>query len=107
MSETELDKNKEEISNFLDAIQQKNYNQAEKHFSDILGDRVSDALDQTKIKLASQIYQGEDEIDDESTDETEEDLSLENSDEEELVDDEEFEDEEFVDDEEFEDEEDV
>lgn len=50
---------KQEIEAFLDALQQSNFNQAEKHFTDMLGDRVGTALDQARIKIAGQVYNDE------------------------------------------------
>lgn len=75
---------KEEIEAFLDALQQSNFNKAEKHFTDILGNRVSDALDQAKIKVASDIYNGNSEEEEEISDEeSDDDLITSNEDEEE------------------------
>ena len=72
-----------EIDNFIRAIEAQNFVQAERHFNDLLGQRIGDALDQSKAKIASQVfgdddeeeeeYDGDEDADDEITDEEIED----------------------------------
>tara|TARA_Y100001938_G_C8096800_1_gene438667 strand:- start:219 stop:587 length:369 start_codon:yes stop_codon:yes gene_type:complete len=50
------------------------YNNANKVFGDIMGTRINDVLDQEKIKLSNQVYNG---IEPEEGDETEDDEQLE------------------------------
>jgi len=64
--------NKDEIETFLDALQQSNFNQAEKHFTDMLGDRVGTALDQARVKVAGQVYNDETPSEEEPEEEPEE-----------------------------------
>lgn len=49
------------IEDLLDYIQDKNYNQAEKQFTDLLDDRVQNVLNQTKVKIAGQIFNAQEE----------------------------------------------
>lgn len=44
------------IQDFLKAIEDQNFTQAERQFNDIVGDRLQDTLDQAKAKIASTIY---------------------------------------------------
>ena len=50
------------------------YNNANKVFGDIMGTRINDVLDQEKIKLSNQVYNG---VEPEEGDEPEEDEQLE------------------------------
>ena len=50
------------------------YNNANKVFGDIMGTRINDVLDQEKIKLSNQVYNG---VEPEEGDETEDDEQLE------------------------------
>ena len=50
------------IEDLLDYIQDKNYNQAEKQFTDLLNDRVQNALDQTRVKVAGEIFNQQQEV---------------------------------------------
>ena len=88
------------------------YNNANKVFGDIMGTRINDVLDQEKIKLSNQVYNG---IEPEEGDETEDDEQLEldladeegdDEEEDQEVEDDEAEYEEYEEDEEDEDEED-
>tara|TARA_B100000902_G_scaffold240501_2_gene227797 strand:- start:2591 stop:2962 length:372 start_codon:yes stop_codon:yes gene_type:complete len=87
------------------------YNNANKVFGDIMGTRINDVLDQEKIKLSNQVYNG---IEPEEGDETEDDEQLEldladeegDDEEDQEVEDDEAEYEEYEEDEEDEDEED-
>jgi len=49
------------IEDLLDYIQDKNYNQAEKQFTDLLDDRVQNVLNQTKVKIAGEIFNQQEE----------------------------------------------
>jgi hypothetical protein len=75
--------NKDEIEAFLDALQQSNFNQAEKHFTDMLGDRVGTALDQARVKIAGQVYNEEEPEEAAAEEEPEEESSEEEEPEEE------------------------
>ena len=44
------------IADLLNSIEQGEYNSAESQFNDIIGDRLQDALNQQKAKVAAQIY---------------------------------------------------
>jgi len=44
------------IEDLLKAIQDHNFTQAERHFNDIVGDRLQDTLDQAKVRIASAMY---------------------------------------------------
>lgn len=52
----EIQTDSKPIEDLLDAIQSQNFETAEKHFNDIVGDRLQDTLDQAKMKIASSIY---------------------------------------------------
>lgn len=45
-----------QIEDFIDALAQQNFNQAQAHFEDMLGDKVQDALDQEKLVVADTIF---------------------------------------------------
>ena len=45
-----------EIDDFLTYAHQKNYAQADKVFKDLISDKMTNALDQEKIKIAGKIY---------------------------------------------------
>jgi len=57
----DVDVEKGGISDFLDAIQSKNYTLAKTKFDDMVGDRLQDALDQEKTAIASRIYNNQEE----------------------------------------------
>ena len=60
-----------DIDELIDNIATKNFTSARQGFDDLMKDRVSDAMDAEKIKIAGQIYNGDDDFDpDEVTDET-------------------------------------
>lgn len=64
------------IEDFLKAIEDQNFTQAERHFNDIVGDRLQDTLDQAKARIAASLGQeeAEEEVDDdEEVDDFEED----------------------------------
>lgn len=80
MSEVEVNP----VEELIDALAVQNFNVAKDHFDSILGDKVADALDAEKIKVADTIFNGV---------EDEEQLELE-------LEDEDFDDEDYVADEE-------
>ena len=91
----------EEIQDLVQAALDQNFNKANEVFSDLMGAKVSDVLDQQKIAMADQIFNGaEPEEDDyeasEDDVEQQDDADLELSDEE--IDEIEFDDEEEVED---------
>lgn len=53
-----------DIDDFIKAIETQNFVQAERQFGDLLGQRISDALDQSKARIASQVF-GDDDDDEE------------------------------------------
>lgn len=71
------------IEDFLKAIEDQNFTQAERHFNDIVGDRLQDTLDQAKARIAASIGQEPEEA---SADEYEDDEDVD-------LDDEDFDDE--------------
>jgi hypothetical protein len=48
---------RKDIEDFIQHINQSNFNQAEKTFKDMIGGRLGDVLDQQKAKIAGQIFQ--------------------------------------------------
>lgn len=74
--------NEEEIGNFIDAIAAQNFNQAKNHFDDILGSKIADSLEQEKVVVANNIFNGgNDEDEDLDTEEFEDDYEFEDEDE--------------------------
>jgi len=85
------------IEDLIDDITRQNFAKAEPHFHTILQSKVDDALEAEKVKVAGQIFNGEEEeqleldLDDEDeneeeveeTEEDEEEVEVEESDEEE------------------------
>lgn len=93
MSEEQMELELSPTEQLIDALAVKNFNQAQNHFNDIIGQKVSDALDAEKIKVADTIFNGveeEEDFDDEDFDyEDLEDEDLEDEDlEDEVFDDE-------------------
>lgn len=68
------------MGEFLDAIQGQNFTQAERHFNDMMMDRIQDSLEQRKVQIASQMFGSEPE--DEEDDDVDEDELLDLSDDE-------------------------
>ena len=66
--------NEEEIGNFIDAIQQQNFNSAKGHFDSLLGDKLNDSLEQEKIRVADTIFNGAEEESEEDEDLYDEDV---------------------------------
>jgi len=66
------------VEDLVQAAMSQDYTAASDIFSNIMGEKMSDALDQQKIALANQIYNGEEpeeELDiDDTADETDEEL---------------------------------
>ena len=65
------------VDDVLAAIQQKNLAQARNHFNDLMGAKVTDALESEKVRVADTIFNGaeeEEEVEDEVTSEDEGDL---------------------------------
>ena len=86
--EVDVPANQQNILDFLKQIEDGDFTNAERNFNSMVGDKITDVLDQTKMKLADQIFNGYDDEDEES----DEDIELEIDDEEienELEDDEE------------------
>tara|TARA_Y100000389_G_scaffold83612_1_gene80204 strand:+ start:849 stop:1154 length:306 start_codon:yes stop_codon:yes gene_type:complete len=86
----ELDDNRNHIQDLIKSALEKDYNNANKTFGEVMTIKMSDLLDQEKIRMADQVYndaeeeseEGEEILDDESEeeeseDETEEDEELE------------------------------
>ena len=47
------------IVDFMKSVEDQNFTSAERQFNDMIGDRLQDALDQAKVKIAQSIYGGE------------------------------------------------
>lgn len=95
MSEETME-NEIETNPLQDMIQHaldQDYNKANDTFNDMMTVKMSDLLDQEKIKMADQIYNGADPEDNDDDDQLELDLETEDDEEEEEWDDEEEEDE--------------
>ena len=85
------------IVDFMKSVEDGEFTSAEQQFNDMIGDRLQDALDAAKVKIATSLYgkigdmsdeEVEDDIEDEVEDETVDDLDVEPEDEVELTDDE-------------------
>lgn len=70
------------MGEFLDAIQGQNFTQAERHFNDMMMDRIQDSLEQRKVQIASQMFGSEPEDEDEDDEDFDEDELLDLSDDE-------------------------
>lgn len=55
-------RNATSINDFINAIEKQDFTSAEKDFNDLLGDRMQDALDQAKVKIASSMYNDEEPV---------------------------------------------
>ncbi len=74
------------VEDFLKAIEDQNFTQAERQFNDMVGDRLQDTLDQAKARIAASLGQEEPEAEEDESDDEEislDDLDLEIDDEEE------------------------
>ena len=63
------------INDMIAAALQNDYVNANNQFNDILGDRVTDALDQEKVRIAAAIYGSEEESDESEVEEDDVDIS--------------------------------
>jgi len=63
-----IETNSGPIEDFLKAIEDQNFTQAERQFNDIVGDRLQDTLDQAKARIAASIHS---EVEDEESEESE------------------------------------
>jgi hypothetical protein len=61
----DMDKEAHKIEDFVNAIQNKQYTDAESQFNDLIGDRLQQRLDQAKVDIANRIYNAEQEVEDE------------------------------------------
>ena len=53
------------VADMIDLAYAQDFNKANTIFNDMMGDKISDALDQEKISLADQIFNDQEETDDE------------------------------------------
>lgn len=56
MSEETIETALSATDELINAIQAKNFNQAERHFTDVLGGKLNDAMEAEKVNVASQIF---------------------------------------------------
>ena len=63
-----------DVDTMIDAIHQKNLQQAKNHFEEIIGDKVHASLEAEKVRLANVVYNGSTEEPDEDDDEVEMEL---------------------------------
>ncbi len=63
-----IETNSGPIEDFLKAIEDQNFTQAERQFNDIVGDRLQDTLDQAKARIAASIHN---QVEDEESEEDE------------------------------------
>lgn len=70
------------IEDFLKAVEDQNFTQAERVFNDIVGDRLQDTLDQAKARIAASIGQEPEEAsaDEYESDDDEEELDFDDED---------------------------
>lgn len=80
------------IADFLKSVEDQNFVGAEAQFNDMVSDRLSDAMDQAKVKIASNLYGDgepeadveEEEVDVEDQDDSEPEEDVETEEEEEV-----------------------
>ena len=65
----------EPIADLIDAIKAQDFNAAESQFNDLVGERLSDTLDQAKIAIADQIFNAQAETWADAGDDTEDDIA--------------------------------
>jgi hypothetical protein len=70
------------MGEFLDAIQGQNFTQAERHFNDMMMDRIQDSLEQRKVQIASKMFGSESEEEGEDEEDFDDDELLDLSDDE-------------------------
>lgn len=74
----ELDDNRNHIQDLIKSALDKDYNNANKTFGEVMTIKMSDLLDQEKIKMADQVYNGVEEEEEEEIDTEElEELEME------------------------------
>lgn len=73
MSEVENEVNP--VEDFINALQQQNFNQAKSHFDSLINDKVQTRLDTEKVAMAQSIFNDQDDdiVEDDITDEEIED----------------------------------
>lgn len=69
-----------ELNDFIDAIQQQNFNSAKDHFDALVGEKMNDALEQEKIAVADTIFNGAEDEQYELDLDPEEDLRIDEED---------------------------
>lgn len=82
------------IADLIKAIEDQNFTQAERHFNDVVGDRLQDTLDQAKARIAASLGQEPEEAsaDEYEVEEDDEEIDLDDEDDGEDYDDDEEED---------------
>jgi|TARA_B110000967_G_C18886821_1_gene564538 hypothetical protein len=70
----------EPIADLIDAIKAQDFNAAESQFNDLVGERLSDTLDQAKIAIADQIFNAQAETWADAGDDAEDDIEEEDED---------------------------
>ena len=55
---TDIDQNRKYIEDFIDHLQKDNFAKAEQGFNSMVGDKLANALDQQKAKLAGAVFHG-------------------------------------------------
>lgn len=75
--------NSQAIADFLKAVEDQNFTQAERQFNDMIGDRLQDTLDQAKMKIASGFYDEEEPTEEEELELDDSEIEAELDDEEE------------------------
>ena len=79
MAEQEVENEKNPLEDLVQHSLDQDYNKANKIFSDVISVKLNDVLDQEKIKLANQLYNGQPaEEDDTEGDEDQLELDLDN-----------------------------
>lgn len=73
----ELDDNRNHIQDLIKSALDKDYNNANKTFGEVMTIKMSDLLDQEKIKMADQVYNGAEEEEEEIDTEELEELEME------------------------------
>lgn len=78
------------IADLIKAIEDQNFTQAERHFNDVVGDRLQDTLDQAKARIAASLGQEPEEAsaDEYESEEDDQEVELDDEDLEEEDDDE-------------------
>ena len=66
----------EELTNMIDYITQSEFQKANDIFNDVLGQRVSDVLDQEKVAMAQSMYSDDEESEEYEMSDEDEDLEV-------------------------------